>query len=281
MAGGLQSKVALVLPFDLGQAEQLLGESGLAAQGGQLGGTLVLARPTNTFPAASTRLAVLDAGSLQVRRRVTLEGFFTVDAVSPDGRNVAVVQYGEDVLDYRVRALDTRTGQLAARDIVDPRHPDEQMGGVPLTRAVSRDGRWAYTLYGGGEETFIHALDTEGRTAACIDLDMLQPQGDLSGVRLRVRRDGKALEVRDGRNLVAAVNARTFDVVDPTDLATADAAAPVSSRRAIAASDNAGGFPWGVLALVGAAGGLCVLVIARWRLSSARSARPRAGSGPA
>jgi hypothetical protein len=254
------------------------GTTGLSADGG----TLVLARPTRAFPPAATRLAVLDARSLQLRRRITLEGFVTVDAVSPDGGHVAVVQYGADVLNYRVRALDTRTGRLAARDIVDPRHPDEQMGGVPLTRAVSRDGRWAYTLYGGGEETFIHALDTEGRTAACIDLDMLQPQGDLSGVRLHVRPDGKALEVRDGRNLVAAVNPRTFDVVDPTALATAAAVPPpASSPRKIAASADAGGFPWAVLALVGAAAGLCVLVIARWRLSSARSARPRAGSGPA
>jgi hypothetical protein len=253
------------------------GTTGLSADGR----TLVLARPTNRFPAASTRLAVLDARSLQVRRRVTLHGFFTVDAISPDGGRVAVVQYGDDVLNYRVRALDTRSGRLAARDIVDPRHPDEQMGGVPLTRAVSRDGRWAYTLYGGGEETFIHALNTEGQTAACIDLDMLPPQSDLSAVRLRVRPDGRAVEVRDGRNLVAAVNTRTFDVVDPAALATADAPArPASSRRAIATSTDAGGFPWGVLALVGAAAGLCVLVLARWRLS-ARSARPRAGSGPA
>ena len=57
--------------------------------------------------------------------------------------------------------------------------PDEQMGGLPMTRAFSRDGRWAYTLYGGGAETFIHALDTVGRTAACIDLEMLPPDADL------------------------------------------------------------------------------------------------------
>jgi hypothetical protein len=31
-------------------------------------------------------------------------------------------------------------------------------------------GRWEYTLYAGGRETFIHALDTVGRTSICIDL---------------------------------------------------------------------------------------------------------------
>ncbi len=246
------------------------GTTGLSADGR----TLVLARPDEHFPAPSTRLAVLDARSLRVRRQVALQGFFTVDAIAPDGGHVALVQYGADVLNYRVRALDTRTGRLAARDIVDPRSPDEQMGGVPMTRVMSRDGRWAYTLYGGGEETFIHALDTEGRTAACIDLDMLQPQGDLSAVRLRMRPDGRAIEVRDGRNLVAAVDTRTFDVVDPIALAAADAAKPVSSRRAVAPSAGDGGFPWAVMALVGVAAGLCVLVFARWRLSSAAGRRP-------
>ena len=153
--------------------------TGLSADGR----TLALARPTKAFPPTRTHLAVLDASQLAVRRRITLPGFFTVDAISPDGGTLYLVQYGHDILDYRVRALDTRTGRLAARDVVDPRQPGEQMGGVPMTRAVSRDGRWAYTLYGGGSETFIHALDTVGRTAACIDLDMLQPQSDLGAVR--------------------------------------------------------------------------------------------------
>ena len=49
------------------------------------------------------------------------------------------------------------------------------MAGQPVAREMSPDGRWAYTLYGGGEETFIHALDTEGETAVCIDLEDIAP----------------------------------------------------------------------------------------------------------
>ena len=45
------------------------------------------------------------------------------------------------------------------------------MAGFPMARMVSPNGRWAYTLYAGGEETFIHALDTQGATAVCVDLD--------------------------------------------------------------------------------------------------------------
>jgi hypothetical protein len=241
------------------------GTTGLSADGH----TLVLARPTHAFPPAVTRLAVLDARRLQVRRHVVLQGFYTVDAISPDGRRLFLLQYGDDVLEYRVRALDTSTGRLAARDIVDPRQPGEQMGGLPMTRAMSRDSRWAYTLYGGGEETFIHALDTEGQTAACIDLDMLPPEGDLSGVQLRVSRDGRRVDVRDGRGLVATVDARTFHVSEPNAAATTGVAAPVPPRRDIAQSADAGGFPWAVLALAAAAAaaaaGLAV-VIARRRV---------------
>ena len=218
------------------------GTTGLSADGS----TLVLARPTRSFPPATTPLAVLDAQRLAVRRHVTLPGFFTVDAISPDGRWVYLIQYrGDDVFDYRVRALDTRTGRLAAGDIVDPRKPDEQMGGLPMTRVMSQDGRWAYTLYGGGRETFIHALDTVGQTAACIDLEMLPPESDLSGVRLQVSPDGSRVQVRDQGRLVATVDARTFAVHEPSANTT-----PPARRQPTSEAD---GVPPLVL-VIGAAG---------------------------
>jgi hypothetical protein len=226
------------------------GTTGLSADGR----TLVLARPTRRFPSKATRLAVLDARRLTVRRRVTLPGFFTVDAISPDGRRLYLIQYrGDDFLDYRVRALDTRTGRLAARDIVDPRAPGEQMGGLPMTRAMSADGRWVYTLYGGGPETFIHALDTVGRTAACIDLDMLPPASDLSTVALRVSADGRRVAVEDAGRRVATVDARTFAVRNATGADTPPPAPP----RPTAAPADAGDFPWPLV--LAAAAALCAL----------------------
>jgi hypothetical protein len=50
-------------------------------------------------------------------------------------------------LDYDIRALNVRTRRLYPRAIVDRREPDEKMTGIPMTRAGSGDGRWAYTLY--------------------------------------------------------------------------------------------------------------------------------------
>ena len=247
--------------------------TGLAADGG----TWVLVRPTREFPAASTRLAVLDARALRVRREITLAGFFTVDAIAPDGGRVFLIQYaGGDPLDYRVRALDTRTGRLVRRAVVDPRAPGEQMGGLPMTRATSRDGRWVYTLYGGGDETFIHALDTVGATAACIDLAMLPPGGDLARVDLGVSADGRRVTVRDRGTLVATVNTRTFAVRAAASSAVRSGPAALAPDRAGAAAGAGGGFPLAVL-LVGAAalGAAAVAVAVRRR---GRPAARRGGS---
>jgi hypothetical protein len=211
------------------------GTTGLSADGQ----TLVLARPTRTIPALRTRLAVVDARTFTVRREIGLRGFFTVDAISPDGRAVFLLQYpSQDFLQYRVRALETATGALDPHDVVDPREPDEQMGGLPMTRATGPGGRWVYTLYGGGSETFIHALDTVGRTAACIDLEMLPAGGDFERVRLRMNADGSELRVRDAGRVVAIVDTRTFAVREPGEAAAAEptpepATAPAPARAVV------------------------------------------------
>ena len=87
------------------------------------------------------------------------------------------------------------------------------MGGFPVTRAYSADGRWAYTLYdGAGKAPFVHALDTTGRTAACIDLDALSPRRDVYALRLAIGDAGRALSVMDHGTPVAAIDTRTFQV---------------------------------------------------------------------
>jgi hypothetical protein len=235
--------------------------TGLSANGR----VLVLARPTRVFPPTSTRLAVLDARELVIRRELSLHGFFTLDAISPDGHWLYLIQYGSspDFLDYRVRALDTRTGRLAASDVVDPRDPGEQMGGLPMTRTMSQDGRWAYTLYGGGDETFIHALDTVRATAACIDLEMLPPESDLSGYKLRLSPDGSRVRLRDAvGSLVATVDARTFAVSAPSEPRTEPA---TGARRASTQPGDGAGFPWLFAILLAALVAAATLAATRWR----------------
>jgi hypothetical protein len=247
------------------------GTTGLSADGG----TLLLAQPVSTYPPSSTHLAVVGVSDLAVRREIALRGFFSVDAISPDGRWAYLTQFtGDNPFDYRVRAIELATGQLAARDVVDPRNPDEQMGGLAMSRTMSRDGRWAYTLYGGGSETFIHALDTVGRTAACIDLEMLPPESDLSGVSLRVRGDGRTLVVRDGRDVEALVDTRTFAVRGPGEPAPA-AAKPAAT--AVAPRDDGAGFPW-VPIVVAVALLLAALTAVLARRQRSRSATARVSS---
>src|SRR4051812_22060169 len=140
--------------------------TGLSADGR----TLVLARYPERYPDRSTTLRVLNAHNLRPLRTIALPGMVTVDAISPTGRWLYLVDYRNgNISQYDVRAYDLQRGRLLTKPVIDPREPSEKLQGVPITRVQSDEGRWAYTLYS-GEEPFIHALDTEGRTAVCIDL---------------------------------------------------------------------------------------------------------------
>ena len=103
---------------------------------------------------------------------------------------------------YNVRAYDLRTNTLLRGDIRDPAERGETMRGSPITRIMSADGRWAFTLYdGAGGTPFVHALDTTTLRAHCIDLPMLAGRNDLWSLRftlaanhvLRVGKSGAAL----------------------------------------------------------------------------------------
>ena len=209
--------------------------------------TLVLLVPRQTFPRASTTFAIVETGQLSIRSKLKLKGDFSFDAMSRDGRWLYLIQYTSpsDPLQYRVRALDTNTGRIHPRPIVDPREPGEAMNGIPLTRAMSPDGRWAYTLYDGTEHPFVHALDTSGRSARCIDLDWLHGRRDLWRMRFAISADGRELSVRSGTKTVALVDTRTF--------------AATTGLQA----DDKGRSPWGFLwlgigLLLAATGGLYV-----------------------
>jgi hypothetical protein len=185
--------------------------AGLSADGG----TLVLIEPRTIFPRTPTRFAVLDARRLRLMRRIALRGDFSFDAISPGGRTAFLIQYvGLDPSRYRVRALDLRTGRLAAKAVVDPREAGAAMRGAPITRAASAGGRWAYTLYdGAGQTPFLHALDTVRRAARCIDLPMLRGRRDLWSLRIDVA--GRYISVRSTAKTLALVDTAGFQVADP------------------------------------------------------------------
>jgi DNA-binding beta-propeller fold protein YncE len=181
------------------------------------GRTLVLIRPRASFPRAQTRLLVVDARRLRALRAVRLDGDFSFDAISPRGSLVYLIEYvsPSDPTRYRVRAYDLAAERLLARTAVDPHEPGEKMGGSPLTRATSPDGRWAYTLYdGAGKTPFVHALDTSTRRARCIDLDGLSGT-NLSRLRLHVDAATHTLTVNSGRRAVVVIDTRSFRTSAP------------------------------------------------------------------
>lgn len=223
--------------------------SGLSADGS----TLVLIRPRTAFPQARTTLSVMDARSLRRREVLRLPGDFSFDAISPDGATIYLVQYlsAVDPTSYAVRAYDLGAGKLLADPIVDPGEAAEKMAGRPKTRVLSPDGRWAYTLYDGASKApFVHALDTVGRTAVCIEMPQLDGSGipPLSSLRLSVDRAGRRLSVLtlDGRPLLSADTA-TFEVTRPD-----------------ASGQSAQGVPLAWMILVAAAVLACLAAGARW-----------------
>jgi hypothetical protein len=146
----------------------------------------------------TTRFVVLSTRDLKVRGSFAFKGLWAYDALSPDGRTVYLIQIlaGDNALRYLVRAYDLALHKLVGGAITDRSEP-ESMTGYPLSRVESADGSWAYTLYfRPGAESFIHALDTRGRKAVCIDLAWKGTPDDMGAVRLTLSADGRQLVVR-------------------------------------------------------------------------------------
>lgn len=242
-----------------------LSPGGLAADGR----TLVLSRFTPTYPPRRSRFAILNTersfrwrgpGRPPRMRRyfnyVDLPGDFSFDAISPDGSTLYLIQrylppsIGPNyITNYRVRALDVASGRLLPRPIVDPEEPDERMQGLPITRAASPDGHWAYTLYDGdGHEPFIHALDTVGRRAVCIDLPQLEGRRNLFMLRMQIDQNGRRLTVLSAppppRRLPPLSKGRPISPPVPRPLLFVDTNS-FEVERPISIAGGAGGdLPW-------------------------------------
>jgi hypothetical protein len=194
----------------------------LVAYDGSAGGLsrngrrLIVYSPASGLGHAKTRFVVLDPRTLRVRSRLTLNGNFGLDALSPDGSLVYLIQLkggpNGSGLDYDVRALNVGTGRLYPGSIVDRREPDEKMTGIPMTRVGSDDASWAYTLYtrSDGKSPFVHALHTTAREAFCIDVPLKVADDQLGFVRMRV--GVRELTIRLRGKTLATIDTKTFDV---------------------------------------------------------------------
>jgi hypothetical protein len=182
------------------------------------GSTLVLAEapPGNGALRSVSRFAVLDAATLRPLKTIRLRGDFSFDALSPTGRTLYMTKHvdQEDLSRYVVKAYDVARGRLYAAPVADKTQLGWVMGGYPVARVESADGRWAYTLYQrGGGMPFVHALDTVNRAARCIGLawPYTRSQDVLGSARLQVA--GRKLEIatRAGERLFS-IDTNTFEV---------------------------------------------------------------------
>jgi hypothetical protein len=250
-------------------------KTGLSADGR----TLILAEIPGSSPPRMTRLLVLAATPRPaVRERVTLSGSSTVDAISPNGRWLYLIQYQSNLSDYAVRAYDLLARRLLAKPIVDPRERDEAMTGIPVTRVMSAGEDWAYTLYfRPSGAPFVHALDTVHRRAVCVDLPS-SLNSDVSGGRLRLTPGGGTLQVVVDGTTGASIDTRTFAVrTSAGQPAASSPPASSSSRVRPAPPENRAtvGTPWVLIALAVAALGSLAAGVAL----PARGRRRRAAHG--
>jgi hypothetical protein len=261
---------------------------GLAADGKTLVlGSFATGDPP-VYPPKTTRLAVLDtdlrpqrhlrAGQRRpasVFSSIELRGHYAFDAISPDGSTIYLIHHFPNltgpsyIAHYEVRAYDVKSDRLLAEPIVDPDEPEERMAGLPLYRAMSPNGRWAYTLYdGNGEEPFVHALDTVAGRAVCIDLPQLAtlPRRFHYLLQLQMREGGHQLVVL--RRVPGPKPTRALLSIDTQDFAV--------KRPTVVATASSGIGPWPPVVALSAVA-LFLLAWVGWRHRRGSAAEPMTG----
>jgi hypothetical protein len=253
--------------------------TGLSANGR----TLILAGMTRNGAAPRlTRLLVVNAPRLTIRARITLPGWWTVDAISPEGRWLYLIHYrSSNISKYEVRAYDLLRRRMLIKPIVDPDDRGKAMTGFPLTRVMSAASRWAYTLYmRPSGAPFIHALDTVGRRAVCIDLPSLTGI-DLGNGHLRLTAGGALLHVDVAGVTRALIDTRMLAIITRVATPSRSASSSVRTRPVahMSAPRRSGGVPWELFAGLIAALAVLAVGVAR-RMRPGRRPRSRTSTAP-
>jgi hypothetical protein len=161
----------------------------------------------------ASAFAIVNLRNYTLRASVKLHGDFSFDALSPGARMLYLIEHvsAQNQRKYQVRAYDLGARRLLPQIVVDKRSWEGVMQGVPFARVSADEGRWVYTLYGGGEHPFVHALDTTHARAVCIDLPRSWNRLDVGNIRLRLRA-GRTLQLRhrSGGRPLAVIDVKTL-----------------------------------------------------------------------
>jgi hypothetical protein len=190
------------------------GKAGGLSHDGRL---LVLSEPpTYNGLRTESKFLLVSTPSLKLRGTIVLPGEFGFDALAANGRTLYVIQHrnAEDLVSYVVRGYDLAQNRLLKGAIV-AKGESESMRGYPVSRATGKNGVWVYTLYHRqrtGGKPFIHALNTNGRWAVCIDLPWAATEREAWAARLALSATGRELLVQSNGKVVARVDTRSFRV---------------------------------------------------------------------
>jgi hypothetical protein len=181
-------------------------------------GRMLVVAQVGSGSASGTRFALLNTDLKSQPRIVSLAGDYAFDALSPDNRRLYVIERrgtGSSPFSYRVRLYDLAANALQPGVVAATETP-EPMAGLPLFRAETASGRWAYTLYTKTNgQSFVHALDTMTARAWCIDLPWgKSTRNDQATWRLSLKlNEGRhALLVQSGSRTVATIATKSLKV---------------------------------------------------------------------
>lgn len=124
----------------------------------------------------SSTIALINTQAGKLVKTIRLPGNFDLDAISPDGLSLYLLErLGDAAGHYNVRLYLVDQNQLYPQPIIDKEDIDTRMIGSALTRQVSPDGMVAYTLYTDVKHNiaFIHVLPLQGTNlpfARCVNL---------------------------------------------------------------------------------------------------------------
>jgi hypothetical protein len=161
----------------------------------------------------TSKFAVVRTADLSLAQAIELPGSFAFDALSPDGSRLYLIQHlSDDFQRYVVRAYDLQEGALVPGRIADKTQPGWVMRGYPVSRIVTANGRWVYTLYTNPAGfPFVHALDTVKSLAHCVGIAWQGSQDELTGYRLRVV-GNRLLVLRTSGAVYRAIDRTTWSV---------------------------------------------------------------------
>lgn len=163
-------------------------------------------------------VALVDTQAGKLAKTLRFPGNFDLDALSPDGNSVYLLEHLSDSSGhYNVRLYQVDQNKLYDYPIIDKQDLDPRMLGSALTRQMALDGSVAYTLYVDTAHNiaFVHMLPLDGTSfpfARCINLPAGTSADLLRYYTLKLSADGSTLYAANGAlGVVTAITNITGD----------------------------------------------------------------------